>query len=390
MTDGRDVVIDRPLERTDERGRDTLRAGPHRDRLRADFHTVRIGLRHTAVHFEHRHALTVHRDLNLFVERCRRAEQLSGGDRVQRDREYVLAVGRERVRHRCATARTGRCTVHRIDLRGETGDTIARRAHARLRIADREATDLTGRVEIRIEQRGRWRLHVGDVVEVGALGIERQPRFGLDVHSQKVLHRPLVLGAIQTLEGARARIRIQSVARVHRPLERARQHIERVSARLRTTRRRHHAGAQFADHLFGQFRAAVDVRHVEALQRQVTLLALIAVTTGARFLDDVGQRRRRDHRGRGGQYRMAEATPCRRRRADDRIDQRTGERSGRGGRQSQRQIRRRIRSIYDRDGEERQATNRSGNQGFHPRVSGLRREQAGYFVLRSCLNTCTK
>ena len=175
MADRCDVVIHRTFEGADERGRDALRTGPHRNWLGADFHAVRVGLRHTTVHLEHGHALAIHRDLNLLVERRGGPEQLARGNRMQRDREHIFAISGKRVRHRRATARAGRCAFHRIDLRRQARNLVARRTHARLRITHRQAADFAGRVEVGIEERGRRHLHVGDVVEVGALGIERQP-----------------------------------------------------------------------------------------------------------------------------------------------------------------------------------------------------------------------
>ena len=102
------------------------------------------------------------------------------------------------------------------------------------------------------------------------------------------------------------------------------------------------------------------------------------MTAGAGLLDHVGQRRWRD-RGRGGrQHGMPESATRRRYRTRRRVGQWCVESSNRGGRRCQRRIRGRIGSINDRDGKERQATNRSSNQGFHPRNSRLRRKRTGY------------
>jgi hypothetical protein len=76
-------------------------------------------------------------------------------------------------------------------------------------IADRQPADRRRGVEIRLEQRRRQRLRVGDVVEVRALGVERQPAAGVHVEREQVAHGTRVLGPIETLEGADARIGVR-------------------------------------------------------------------------------------------------------------------------------------------------------------------------------------
>ena len=73
-------------------------------------------------------------------------------------------------------------------------------------VADGQAADLRRGVQIRLEQRGRDRLLVGDVVEVRALLIERQPRAGIDVEVEERLDRCPIFGTIEAREDARARI----------------------------------------------------------------------------------------------------------------------------------------------------------------------------------------
>src|SRR6185503_13696777 len=114
-------------------------------------------------------ALAIDRDLDLFIEWGGGAIQLSRGNRVQRDQEHVLAVGRKRVHDRDAATRTGGGALDLVPLRRQTGNLVRRRRLPRPRIADREATDGTRRVEVRVQQGRRRELHIGDVVEVGAL-----------------------------------------------------------------------------------------------------------------------------------------------------------------------------------------------------------------------------
>ena len=66
-------------------------------------------------------------------------------------------------------------------LRRVAGVGVGRVVRRRVAIADRHAADRGRRVQVRLEQRRRERLHVGDVVEVRALGVERQVVAGVDL-----------------------------------------------------------------------------------------------------------------------------------------------------------------------------------------------------------------
>ena len=137
--------------------------------------------------------------------------------------------GRPRTRTRASAGKTcsttdaaARAVRRALDviprmLRHVAGAAVGRVDRRRVAIADRHAADGAGRVEVRLEQRRRQRLRVGDVVEVRALGVERQPVAGVDVEREQIVDRARVLGAVQALEGAAAGIRLDRRGARRRP-----------------------------------------------------------------------------------------------------------------------------------------------------------------------------
>ena len=183
-------------------------------------------------------------------------------------------------------------------------------------IADRHAADRARRVQVRLEERRRERLRVGDVVEVRALGVERQPVARVDVEPEQLVNRSRVLGTIQALERARARIGLRRSRRIDVPLDRGDERGIRVGIGARRRRRRHEPGLQLANHAFGDFGVLRRRGHVEARQRKPGCLPCIAVARRAVPLHDrvvFGRRRNRRMRRDGCGLRDA-AFRCRRRR----------------------------------------------------------------------------
>jgi hypothetical protein len=127
----------------------------------------------------------------------------------------------------------------------------------RVTVADGHQADRGGGVEVCLEERRRQRLHVGDVVEVRALLIERQPAAGVHVEPQQIVHRAGVFGAIEALEGANPGIRLRRGRRIDRRFERRDQRGVRRGVGTRRKRRRHHPRLQLANHL---------LRHVRVLR----------------------------------------------------------------------------------------------------------------------------
>ena len=166
-----DQIFVRTVGALDECGRDLVLAGLDEHRIReercraaavgGDLRTVLVG--------EQRHALAVDRNVDVLEARV-----VAVGERHF---ERVLAVGREHVIDDHAAARAVRRAFDVIPrvLRdvGLVGVGLVDRR--RVLVAHRHAADVAGGVEVRIEQRRRQRLLVGDVVEVRAHRVLRQP-----------------------------------------------------------------------------------------------------------------------------------------------------------------------------------------------------------------------
>jgi len=148
-------------------------------------------------------------------------------------------------------------------------------------LADCVPADGARRVEIRLQQHGRQRLRIRDVVEVGAHLIERQPVAGVDVERQQSLDGAGVLRTVETLEGPTAGVRGDRGPRVEVVLQGLDQRQERVAVRSPGAGRRHHPGPELADHPLGHGGVIEGRRHVEVLQRQVAPEGLIVVAGGA-------------------------------------------------------------------------------------------------------------
>ena len=286
VTDRREKVVHGSVERPEERRRDALRTRAHGDRVRLDRQTLRVGLRRPAVDVEERDALAVDRHLELLVEGGVGPEQLSGRDRVQEDREDVLAVRGEVVNGGDATARSDRRTLHLIPLRREARLLVGDGRDARLRVADGQPAEFTRGVEVRVEQRGRWRLRVGDVVEVRALGVEREPLAGVDVEAEEVVNGPLVLGAVETLERAGPGLGLERGRAVDEAFEGFGERGERIAAGSPASGRRHHAGTELRDHLLGHVGGGRGVGDVERLENEVPGFAALVVAGAASLPDD--------------------------------------------------------------------------------------------------------
>ena len=168
-------ILVRALGAAHERRRHLVLAGADEDRLGADRRlAAAIGRRHRRqLVVEQRDALAVHRDVDVLE-----AGVLAG---VEGHLDLVLGVGRERVLHHHAAARAvGRALDVVPRVLGHVARVGVGRVDGRRRaIAHRDAADGGGGVQVRLEQRRRQRLRVGDVVEVRALGVERQPVAGV-------------------------------------------------------------------------------------------------------------------------------------------------------------------------------------------------------------------
>ncbi len=314
-------ILVRALGAAHERRRHLVLAGADEDRLGADRRlAAAIGRRHRReLVVEQRDALAVHRDVDVLE-----AGVLAG---VEGHLDLVLGVSRERVLHHHAAARAvGRALDVVPRVLGHVARVGVGRVDGRRRaIAHRDAADGGGGVQVRLQQRRRQRLRVGDVVEVRALGVERQPVAGVDFDAEHLANRALVLGTVQALERAAAGIGRLGGGGIERGLERGDQRrLHRGSGTLRGARR-HHARLQLDDHLLRDLGMLCRLRHIERCQRQPGRRTTLVVAGRAVLGDDRvvfgtvrgrgragAHRRNRRPRSRRGGRRLRGGLRCRR------------------------------------------------------------------------------
>ena len=166
-------------------------------------------------------------------------------------------------------------------FRGRRGS-ISRSGRADRSVAHGQAADLGGGRDVAVHERRRYTQHVGHVVE--ALGgiVGGKQRADVHIQSQQVANRVAVLVAIQAMERGRAGIGMRGRGAVELRFEARGEGIERSAIRPRRARRRHHAGANLADHFFPGF--GVDSaawRRVKFLENQIAGLQPLAVAGDA-------------------------------------------------------------------------------------------------------------
>ena len=275
----------------DERGGDLVLAGLDENRLGAQRRlaaAVGAGDVDQLIR-DQRDALAINRNVDVLEARVLA--------RVEGHLELVFAVRGEDVvdDHAAARAeRRARDAIPRV-LRhvGRVGVGVIDRR--RRLVADRHAADVRRGVEVRLEQRRRQRLLVGDVVEVRAHRVARQPLAGVDVELEQILDGARVLGTIEALERAAAGIRVGLGVHVHGRFERANEILIGRRVRTRHARRRHHARLQLADHPFGDVGVLARLREIKRRERETAraILVAIAVAADAVLLDErvvVGRR----------------------------------------------------------------------------------------------------
>ena len=258
--------------------------------------SVGIGHVHELVDVEQRDALPVDGYLDLFALRDV-AEELPRGGVVEGHLDAVLAIGGEVVQGGDAAAGAEGRPVDALPLGEVTGLGVGGLAREHLQVAYRQPADLGGRVQVGVHERGGEQLDVGDVVEVGALGVEGQVEAGVDPEPEQVVHGGFVLRAVEALEGAGTGVGVARRGLVQGRLERLHQGQKRVARRPRKARGRHHAGAQLHDHALGDLGVVGRVFDLEALQRGVAGQEDVIVTNDAVRLHDVGEALRSGMRG---------------------------------------------------------------------------------------------
>ena len=107
----------------------------------------------------------------------------------ERHLEDVFAVGGEMViDHDAAAGAVGRA-LHMVPLvLGLVGrDEVGLGVRGRARVAQDQAADVVGGVQVRVQERGRQRLRYGHVVEVPQIEIRGKPLAGVDGEAEEVL-----------------------------------------------------------------------------------------------------------------------------------------------------------------------------------------------------------
>ncbi len=305
MIDGADQVVHCSLVLAHEGGRHMLGAGGDLQRVGSDIQTRRLGLGHPSVDREQRYSFPVDRDLDLLVA-VGPGEDLTLHRGIGHDVEHVLSVGREIVHHREAAARPERRVLDALPLGLHAGNPVDGIADFGVWIPERDTHDLSSRAQVALHDRRRWHLHVGDVVEIRALGIERQKAAHVHVESEHVANRTSVLGPVEPLERTCAWIRVPSGGTIDDGLQLGRDRLQHSLFGPLGTGGRHHTRAQLPNHLLDRRGILRGVREVEVLQDEFTALPALAVAAGAvlfyyrvRTLVAAGNRMSRgcEHRG---------------------------------------------------------------------------------------------
>ena len=208
--------------------------------------------------------------------------------RPERHLENVLAVGGKMVVRNDPATGAVRRAFHIVPLvLGLVGrDEVGLGVRGRARMAQHQAADVVGGVQVRVEERGRQRLRYRHVVEVPQIEIRGKPLAGVDGDAEEILDGLLVLRAVEPLETAVARVGIGGRVVVDRLLERLDEREQRVPAGTGYSGRRHHPRAQLRDHALGRLPVLPGGGHVEALDRHVAGHHGVVVADEAVLADD--------------------------------------------------------------------------------------------------------
>ena len=295
VVDGPDQVVHFALELAHECRGDPLGAGPHVDGIRPHVEAAGLRLAHPPIHGHERNPLTVDGDLDLLGPKGP-PEDFALRVRIRLDVEDVLAVGGEVMDHGHPATGSERCPLDPIFLRGGPRDPIPGRLGLGLRVTQGDPADVAGRPQVALHHRGRRRLDVGDIVEVGALGVERKEGGHVDFESQEGANGARVLRPGETLEGSRPRIGVGESDRVDTSLQIPGQDHEGITRRPLPPLRRHHARPELLNHLLGGLGHLGGLLDLEVDQGQVSGEPGRVVAARAVLLDHVGQRFGRDVR----------------------------------------------------------------------------------------------
>ena len=242
---------------------------------------------------------------------------------LQLDLDRVLAIHRKGVSDGDAAARTERQVFAQSRvLNQQPWDVVGLDHRTRQRPTQRLARDFLCSRHVPIEQCGRDRQHIRDVVEAVLIGIVgRQQRADVDLDAEKIADRVGVLRAVQAVHGRPAGIHVRRSRPIEFGLYTSN---ERECCRgigTRPARRRHRAGAEFPHHVFPLPGVSPNLRRVEGVERQACCLQPLVVArdavAGEEFPIRRGRRCARLRRIRGG---LAGRQPGRPRRAGENTD----------------------------------------------------------------------
>ena len=213
-------------------------------------------------------ALTIQSHVDLLA--AREAVDGSGQHRpVQVDSQGILAVERKVVPKGRASPRAEReILAHPVAL--ELGARDRYRGHDRThrRVTHRETTDLARGREVPLQQSGRQREDVRDIVEPEAGFVGWEQRIGVDVHRQQIAGRVGVLSPVETMDDRTAGVGGRQRRPVDRHLERGDEGVGRLRARPRHVDRGHRAAPELAHDLFPDLSVATDILQIELVEAE--------------------------------------------------------------------------------------------------------------------------
>ena len=184
-----------------------------------------------------------------------------------------------------AAARAEGHAVETLVLRGVARRQI-RGLGRRLPVADGHARDARRRRRVGLEQRRRDRQRPGDVVEAVRGVVRRQQRGDVDPQVEQIANGVGVLRPVQPVQDHRPGLDSRRRAAIDLGLEPVAQPVVFGQRRPRDVGRRHHAGAQLADHFFPELRVLADACVIQILKREVRRLHARAVARHAVAIDD--------------------------------------------------------------------------------------------------------
>ena len=189
---------------------------------------------------------------------------------LELDSDRVFAVHRKRVSDGKATARAERQVVAQpgvLNQQTRNGVGLARRTGQRP--PQRLTGDFFRRGHVPVEQRGRHRQHLGDVVEPVLVGIVgRKQRADVGVDAEEIADRVGVLGAVQAMHGGTTRVHVERRRPVERGFETGDERRGRRRIGPRSSDRRHRPSAELPHHLFPLLRVGADLRQIRVVERQ--------------------------------------------------------------------------------------------------------------------------